>query len=128
MANSKVTRRQLLVTAAPVAAAVPLTRLVASAPAAAPLGHGAMGMDDASQAMIGAGVPAPGGPGELDQLLYPPPPLSHQPGRVRDYSVSAYDREIEVAKGVSFTAWTYNGTVPGPVLRATEGDLLRVRF
>ncbi len=27
-----------------------------------------------------------------------------------------------------FSAWTYNGTVPGPVIRATEGDLLRVRF
>ena len=30
--------------------------------------------------------------------------------------------------GVTFPAWTYNGTVPGPVIRATEGDLLRVRF
>ena len=29
-------------------------------------------------------------------------------------------------KGVFFSAWTYNGTVPGPVIRATEGDLLRV--
>ena len=27
-----------------------------------------------------------------------------------------------------FPAWTYNGTVPGPIIRATEGDLLRVRF
>ena len=27
-----------------------------------------------------------------------------------------------------FPAWTYNGTVPGPVLRATEGDMLRVNF
>jgi len=27
-----------------------------------------------------------------------------------------------------FPAWTYNGSVPGPVLRATEGDTLRVNF
>ena len=27
-----------------------------------------------------------------------------------------------------FEAWTYNGTVPGPILRATEGDTLRVHF
>ena len=27
-----------------------------------------------------------------------------------------------------FPAWTYNGTVPGPVIRATEDDLLRVHF
>jgi FtsP/CotA-like multicopper oxidase with cupredoxin domain len=36
--------------------------------------------------------------------------------------------QIEIAPGVFYPAWTYNGTVPGPVLRATEGDLLRVRF
>ena len=40
----------------------------------------------------------------------------------------ALDREIEIAPGVFFPAWTYNGTVPGPVIRATEGDILRVRF
>ena len=38
------------------------------------------------------------------------------------------DREVEVAQGVLFPAWTYNGTVPGPVIRATEDDLLRVHF
>ena len=42
--------------------------------------------------------------------------------------MTATDREIEIAPGVFFPAWTYNGTVPGPVLRATEGDLLRVEF
>ena len=40
----------------------------------------------------------------------------------------AVDKTIEVAPGVFFNAWTYNGTVPGPVIRATEGDLLRVKF
>ena len=30
--------------------------------------------------------------------------------------------------GVSYEAWTYNGRVPGPTLRAHEGELLRVRF
>jgi FtsP/CotA-like multicopper oxidase with cupredoxin domain len=38
----------------------------------------------------------------------------------------ASDRQIEVAKGVFFSGWTYNGTAPGPVIRATEDDLLRV--
>jgi manganese oxidase len=79
-------------------------------------------------AMIGADVPAPGGPGELDALLLPPPALAHEPGRVREYTLTAFDREIEIAQGITFPAWTYNGTVPGPVIRATEDDLLRVRF
>ena len=47
---------------------------------------------------------------------------------MREYTLTATDREIEVAPGVFFPAWTYNGTVPGPVLRATEGDTLRVNF
>jgi FtsP/CotA-like multicopper oxidase with cupredoxin domain len=78
--------------------------------------------------MIRDMVPAPGKPGALDALTYPPPALPHRPGRVRRYDLAAVDREIEVAQGVTFSAWTYNGTVPGPVIRATEGDTLRVNF
>lgn len=33
---------------------------------------------------------------------------------------------IEVAPGVKMRAWTFNGTVPGPVVRATEGDTVEV--
>jgi FtsP/CotA-like multicopper oxidase with cupredoxin domain len=47
---------------------------------------------------------------------------------LRTYRLYAVDREIEVAPGVFFPAWTYNGQVPGPTLRATEGDLVRVEF
>ncbi len=47
---------------------------------------------------------------------------------VREYELVAQDKEIEVAPGVKYPAWTYNGRVPGPTLRATEGDLMRVRF
>lgn len=50
-------------------------------------------------------------------------------GRVlREWELVALDREIEVAPGVSYEAWTYNGRVPGPTLRAREGELLRIRF
>ena len=65
--------------------------------------------------MIGEGVPAPGAPNDLDASLYPPRALPHEPGRVREYTVVAVDREIEVLAGVTFSAWTYNGTLPGPV-------------
>jgi FtsP/CotA-like multicopper oxidase with cupredoxin domain len=47
---------------------------------------------------------------------------------VREWELVAEDREIEVAPGVKYAAWTYNGRVPGPTLRATEGERLRVRF
>jgi FtsP/CotA-like multicopper oxidase with cupredoxin domain len=47
---------------------------------------------------------------------------------LREYEIYAADREIEIAPGVFFPAWTYNGQVPGPTIRATEGDRVRVRF
>ena len=47
---------------------------------------------------------------------------------VREWQIVAGEREIEVAPGIFFPAWTYNGTVPGPTLRANEGDLLRIHL
>jgi FtsP/CotA-like multicopper oxidase with cupredoxin domain len=122
---SPVTRRQLILGAAPAAASVPLLKFALSgeAHAAEPpqiwcaAGH---------EAMIGAAVPAPGGPNDLDSLLYPP--SAARAGEAREYEVVAVDKEIEVLDGVTFAAWTYNGTVPGPVIRATEGEVVRVAF
>jgi FtsP/CotA-like multicopper oxidase with cupredoxin domain len=47
---------------------------------------------------------------------------------VREYELTAEAAEIEVAPGVMYPAWAYNGQVPGPTLRAREGDRLRVAF
>ena len=50
-------------------------------------------------------------------------------GRVlREWTLIAADKEIEVAPGVDYPAWTFNGRVPGPTLRCREGERLRVRF
>jgi FtsP/CotA-like multicopper oxidase with cupredoxin domain len=47
---------------------------------------------------------------------------------LREYEIYAAEREIEIAPGIFFPAWTYNGQVPGPTIRATEGDRIRVTF
>jgi len=47
---------------------------------------------------------------------------------VREWVVTAVDREIEVAPGITFPAWTYNGRVPGPSFRCVEGERLRFVF
>src|SRR5262245_32420718 len=39
---------------------------------------------------------------------------------LREYEIYAVDREIEIAPGLFFPAWTYNGQVPGPTIRATR--------
>ena len=133
MAKSRVSRRQLLIAAAPALAAVPIVKLAIPAAAEAAEGdhdHAAAEGETAfgHASMVGADVPAVGGPNDLDELLYPPPALPHEPGRVREYALSAFDTDVEVFPGISYPAWTYNGTVPGPIIRATEDDILRVRF
>ena len=47
---------------------------------------------------------------------------------LREYSIVAIDREIEIAPGIYFPAWTYNGRVPGPTMRCVEGDRIKVQF
>lgn len=50
-----------------------------------------------------------------------PPPLRREPQRV---SLELETREVlaDIAPGVSFNYWTFNGQVPGPMLRIREGD------
>ena len=47
---------------------------------------------------------------------------------LREYQLVATEKLIEIAPGVTFPAWVYNGRVPGPTLRCTQGDRLRITF
>lgn len=56
--------------------------------------------------------------------------LKLEDGRtLREFTIIANDDKImEISPGVFYNVWTFNGTVPGPTIRATEGDLVRVKF
>jgi FtsP/CotA-like multicopper oxidase with cupredoxin domain len=48
---------------------------------------------------------------------------------VREFTIIAEDDKImEISPGVFYNVWTFNGTVPGPTIRATEGDIVKVKF
>ena len=48
---------------------------------------------------------------------------------LREFTIIAEDNKImEISPGVFYNVWTFNGTVPGPTIRATEGDVVRVKF
>lgn len=49
-------------------------------------------------------------------------------GKLRSFEITVEEKEIEIAPGVMFPAWTYNGRVPGPALRATEGERLKIKL
>jgi nitrite reductase (NO-forming) len=62
---------------------------------------------------------------ELDGVTTPPPPSRQA---VREIEIAVVEKQIQVSRAYTVDAWTYNGTAPGPTLRATEGELLRIRF
>lgn len=47
---------------------------------------------------------------------------------LREYKITSLNKNIEVVPGIEYPAWTYNGRIPGPTLRATEGDRIRILF
>lgn len=81
-----------------------------------------------------AGAPPPVVPPPLDPMAFL---TNFDYGKVtklpdgrtmREYVIVGKDVDFEVTPGVLFPAWTYNGSIPGPTLRCTEGDLLRIHF
>ncbi|MEI2579068.1 hypothetical protein [Scytonema sp. PRP1] len=44
---------------------------------------------------------------------------------LREFEISVAEREVEIAPGVVYLVWTYNGRVPGPTLHVTEGDRMK---
>ncbi len=49
-------------------------------------------------------------------------------GTVARFVISVEDRTIEIAPGVRFRAWTFNGRVPGPVLHVRQGQRVEITF
>src|SRR5574341_28244 len=47
---------------------------------------------------------------------------------LREYQIVSADKMLEVLPGIDFPAWTFNGRIPGPTIRATEGDRIRINF
>jgi FtsP/CotA-like multicopper oxidase with cupredoxin domain len=47
---------------------------------------------------------------------------------LREFFINSIEKNIEVVPGMIFPAWVYNGRIPGPTLRVTEGDRVRIHF
>jgi nitrite reductase (NO-forming) len=48
--------------------------------------------------------------------------------RIRQITLIAQDAKIEIAPGKTVKMWTFNGTVPAPPLRFTEGENVSIKF
>lgn len=47
---------------------------------------------------------------------------------LKEFRIPIRDATVQVAAGVSYRGWTFGGTVPGPVIRVREGDVVRIRL
>ncbi|HEX9894396.1 MAG TPA: multicopper oxidase domain-containing protein [Gemmatimonadales bacterium] len=47
---------------------------------------------------------------------------------VKEFRIPMTHDTLEIAKGVKYIGWTFGGTVPGPVIRVREGDLVRINL
>jgi nitrite reductase (NO-forming) len=54
-----------------------------------------------------------------------PAPL---PGTTHDIDLVVQEKKMTVAEGFVVAVWTFNGTVPGPVIRVKIGDTIRVHL
>src|SRR5574341_2133191 len=120
---SGVSRRQFLAYGLP--AGLGVTGVAAAATAPRPTGPPPSGMIHPKPAQYSSGRPSPV-ERQAARVLDPMQMLTaFDSGKVtrlpggqvqREYTLTAFDREVEVAKGVRFPAWTFNGTVPGPTI------------
>ncbi len=55
--------------------------------------------------------------------------LKQENGRtIREFQITAQTTTLQLNEAISYVTWNYNGRVPGPTLRAREGDRVRVVF
>jgi nitrite reductase (NO-forming) len=54
--------------------------------------------------------------------------LAGADGPARVFTLTVEDRTIDIGYGLKYSAWTYNGAVPGPLLRARQGELVEIRL
>ena len=66
---------------------------------------------------------------EIMQLVQPPmvpPPIDRDGPAVVKIELETSERVGTLADGVEYTYWTFNDTVPGPILRVREGDTVEL--
>lgn len=83
---------------------------------------------------VGSDPQSPGTGDESPVPLQPQPFTLYDPflpavtAGPKEITLTAQDATLLIAKDVPYAAWTFGGTVPGPVLRVVEGDTVDFTF
>ena len=80
-----------------------------------------------SVASAGPGIQMGMTPADSFKARDPNAPIDTAPaGTVHKVTLTIEETPIEIAPGVTQLMWTYNGTVPGPILRGKVGDTFEI--
>jgi len=55
-----------------------------------------------------------------------PPPITRTEPTIVEITLTFKELTAELADGTTYTFWTFDGTIPGPMLRVMEGDTVKV--
>ncbi|WP_222610613.1 copper-containing nitrite reductase [Undibacterium griseum] len=97
---------------------------VATALVSAPMTAGAAGNDKAGAKSAGDFGPPQGAPIQAVLTSPPnvPPPVNRKyPAKVI-VNLEVIEKEMPISEGVTYTFWTFGGTVPGSFIRVRQGD------
>ena len=88
---------------------------------------------DAMPSMTASAAPAPAAtnapdPNTPPYQVYDPVAPVVLTGTVHDIDLTVEEKDMTVAAGYVVHVWTFNGTVPGPVIRVHLGDTVRVHL
>lgn len=57
-----------------------------------------------------------------------PAPLAQRAPKTVDFNIESFEERGRLADGTTYTYWTFDRKVPGPMLRVREGDLVNIHF
>lgn len=57
-----------------------------------------------------------------------PPPIKRKSPAVVKVTIEVIEKEWELAPGVVYRAWTFDGRIPGPFIRVRVGDVLEIHL
>lgn len=64
-------------------------------------------------------------PVKADHVYYDPSTKPASTEKVKEITLVVQNKLQEIAPGVPYDTWTFNGSVPGPVLRVRQGDQVK---
>jgi nitrite reductase (NO-forming) len=60
-----------------------------------------------------------------DRFYFPP---NYQNENFNNLNINLYQMNLQISNGITYPAWTFNGIVPGPIIRTKRNKSLKIHF